>query len=107
MNSIGKLLEYWQATFFLEVFIIICQCVAITTCILYYKKESTRFIFLLYSIISLLLFSYTPIAILLSFPKETFQTWDLLLNLLFELTEFFCFFYLFIQIVHSKTVKIL
>jgi hypothetical protein len=107
MGPSEQLLYYWQRTFFLEPFIMACQCATIVVYIINHRKDPVRKFFFFYTIISLSLFLLVPIVYFLDLPHKVWRPVDIMLNLCFQISEFICFSYFFSKILSIKKIKIL
>ena len=105
-SFLKKLFFEWSRVYYTTPMVIFCSFLAIFFGIKYYQKEKTYIFFILYSIITFLLFLPVKIFVIMLLPPSRNKTAILHTgNTLFELIEFFVFYYFFQQIIKSNFAR--
>lgn len=89
----------WAQTYYVNVFLIICQLIALFVGVIFYSKENIRRVFVLYISVSLINFTlidyYIAYLRITNFDEKLRIIMYEKIEVAFALTEFFSFYYLF------------
>jgi len=103
MTGFEKLINLLEKDYYGFLFMAFCVMTAISTCLLFFRKNTISLFFLIYFILDfamLVFYCYT----ISSEPNSNLKTLTFISNTIISLVEFLVYYYFFLKIIHNKAV---